>query len=381
MAENFTTQAEFKAFERQYNKIRRSNRNEREDAVGLLTPQKMRQHIRSGQDLVLDYGRQGKKVVYTLEELKQFADAIEKTKKISRNKIAGAPLLYLEKASLPEDHKRSRAQIRNATLYRVQNNMLHFQVTASDDSDKQYHQVRIRLEEWFDQMTDPRTWLSAARNAAMGRMSFDCTCGRHQFWYRYLATIGGFAVAPLEKDFPKIRNPRLTGCCCKHVLKVLRYLKSPSVHAILAKHMEKQSEAVGYADKPGGKFLRKAEIQKAKRARGSDKQHEAAKRAYEDFKKAKDTFKRKAKTKEAKAKVRALTAKLKAQESRAKAAEKKIKDMEAKAQRDVLAGRLSGQLSMAKKYKLPREDVLKDFAEENEMKTTDVEEIVKEYEL
>ena len=51
-----------------------------------------------------------------------------------------------------------------------------------------------------------------------------------------------------EQDFPKIRNPGLTGCCCKHVLKVLRVLKTNAIQAVLSRELERQSASVGFAD-------------------------------------------------------------------------------------------------------------------------------------
>ncbi len=381
MTEDFTTQAEFRAFERQFNKVRKANAQVRVDAVGLLTPELLRKHLKSGQDLVLQYGRRGATVTYTLADLQKFAKAVKTTKDTHRDKVAGVPLLQLEAASRPEDHERSRQQIKNATLYRIHNNILHFQVSASGENGKQYYQVRVRLEEWYDNMTDPRTWLSAARNCAVGRLSFDCGCGRHQYWYRYLATIGGFALSPLEKDFPKIRNPQLTGCCCKHVLKVLKQLKSASVHGLIAKELERQSKSAGYVDNKASKYLNKAELQKAKRAKGSDRDSEAAKRAYEEFQAARNTFKKQAKNLERKNRVKELTAKLKAQEARAKAIERKLADQERKAKNDALAAKLSQALNMAKKYKLPQDEVLSDFATENGLKREEVTKLVEGYKL
>lgn len=86
----------------------------------------------------------------------------------------------------------------------------------------------------------------AAKALVSGRLSFECPCGRHQYWYRYLATLGGYAIEPLERDFPKIRNPRLTGCCCKHVLRVLQELKKNRVPMVLARELEKERGRPGF---------------------------------------------------------------------------------------------------------------------------------------
>lgn len=57
-----------------------------------------------------------------------------------------------------------------------------------------------------------------------GAVRFDCDCGRHRFWYRYIASVGSFAYGKAETGFPKIRNPNLKGLACKHVIFVMRML-------------------------------------------------------------------------------------------------------------------------------------------------------------
>lgn len=47
--------------------------------------------------------------------------------------------------------------------------------------------------------------------------------------FRYLATIGGFALDPYEEAFPKIRNPKLIGVCCKHMVKTIGIMQSPLI--------------------------------------------------------------------------------------------------------------------------------------------------------
>ncbi|MCV5390784.1 phage tail protein, partial [Escherichia coli] len=82
--------------------------------------------------------------------------------------------------------------------------------------------------------------------ACAGRISFDCDCGRHQYWYRYLATMGNYCIAPpKEFAFPKIRNPELSGVACKHVLKAATMLQSLAWQRILANQMKQQARRVG----------------------------------------------------------------------------------------------------------------------------------------
>lgn len=254
----------------------------RKEGVGLLTPSLLKKHIASGQDLVLAYGRKGAGTTFqiagrtivakdgyitlTLPDLKALADAQNRAQGAFQQPVKGVPLLLLEKMSDPGDRARSK-EVRNATLYRFDKNVLFFRVSGNS---KPSYQVKIRLEEWNSAVTSSTAnYLMAARAVATGKISIECPCGRHQYWYRYLATIGGFAIAPEERDFPKIRNPGLKGCCCKHVLKVLRVLRSSTIHALLAKEMERQSSRVtGFASGARGKELSREDLAKASRVRG-----------------------------------------------------------------------------------------------------------------
>ncbi len=256
---------QLKEFEKEAAAERREARELREDAVGLLTPALLRRHIRAGTGLVLAYGRKGHTVEFTIDDLKRFVAANERAQKNFRREVRGVPLIQLEKSSDPTDIQRSR-NVRSAMLYKVNKNLLYFSVSGNI---KAHYQVRVRLEDWDMALHSTAMPLVSARAAATGRISFDCSCGRHQFWYRYLTSIGGFDVnPPKEQDFPKIRNPGLKGCCCKHVLKVLRVLKSNTVHAVLAGEIERQSATIGFADTVRSRFLKTDELRRVSLARG-----------------------------------------------------------------------------------------------------------------
>lgn len=87
--------------------------------------------------------------------------------------------------------------IKRATPVSLRHNVINIRVEASDISVHQHHIVRIRFEEW-DQMVDDiaeddKSALKITKSLCAGRVSFDCDCGRHQYWYRYIATAGNFA--------------------------------------------------------------------------------------------------------------------------------------------------------------------------------------------
>ncbi|EPA1084307.1 phage tail protein, partial [Escherichia coli] len=78
---------------------------------------------------------------------------------------------------------------------------------------------------------------------------FDCDCGRHQYWYRYIATAGNFALAPpKEYAFPKIRNPNLKGIACKHVIHAMTRLQSASWQLRIGQAMLQAAKRVGFGD-------------------------------------------------------------------------------------------------------------------------------------
>jgi len=204
---------------------------------------------------------------FTLADLRRFDDARKKAAKGFDYSSAGAPLYQLLSSSVSIDKHRAKDEIKNTVLYRIKFNELFFRVTAGPNSNVSYHQVRVRLEEWPANLAGGNKCLSSVKKACEGRISFDCDCGRHQFWYRYIATVGGFAIKPYEFSFPKIRNPQLKGCCCKHVIKTLYALRSPSIHNLLSKEMSRQADTIGFgADKKRSRYLSQEELEKAHRA-------------------------------------------------------------------------------------------------------------------
>lgn len=275
-------QKALREFDKTAAKMRKEIAEVRKSGVGILTPQLINRHLRSGQDLVLAYGRQGLTQQYTLQDLKRFADQINNAARKYQSHTKGVPLLQLEASSLPIDKQRARA-VRNARLYKIDGNMLYFRVSGVQQA---YYQVRIRMEDWGKLASRVHaSAASVAKMAAMGNLSIDCQCGRHQYWYRYLANIGAYDVSPpKEQGFPKIRNPRLTGCCCKHVLKVLAVLKTTAIHNVLAREVERVREKTTFADEKSRRFLSQKELKETSRVRGlTSKTPKEARQALRDF--------------------------------------------------------------------------------------------------
>lgn len=86
---------------------------------------------------------------------------------------------------------------------------------------------------------DPAVVRREANKMRKGGLKFDCSCDRHRYFLRYVATIGGFNAGRDETGFPKIRNPGLKGVACKHVLRVMTELESSnSVLRFLERHLQ-----------------------------------------------------------------------------------------------------------------------------------------------
>lgn len=146
------------------------------------------------------------------------------------------------------DIDRARKQITMAVPVSAVNNEIRFITNAGPDSDVNRHHVLVRFNAFAlaanklmastaKERKDPKQTANWLRKQ---KLAFDCDCGRHRYWFRYISTIGNFNAGRKELGFPKIRNPNLKGVACKHVLRVMSEVESStSVLNFLSKHMEK----------------------------------------------------------------------------------------------------------------------------------------------
>lgn len=151
-------------------------------------------------------------------------------------------------ASSDTDIDRARKQITMAAPVSAFNNEIRFITNAGPDSDVNRHHVLVRFNAFAEaanklmastakERKDPKQTANWLRKQ---KLAFDCDCGRHRYWFRYISTIGNFNAGRKELGFPKIRNPNLKGVACKHVLRVMSEVESStSVLNFLTKHMIK----------------------------------------------------------------------------------------------------------------------------------------------
>lgn len=162
----------------------------------------------------------------------------------------GATIDDILKASRPEDVQRAHEEIRWSTPVRLRNGTIDFITNASKQSTATRHYVTVVLADYGAALARAATPLQAATWLAReGHIRWDCTCGRHVFWYRYICTsIGANALRP-ETGTPRIRNPHLIGLGCKHTLRTMIELRD----SMLVRKQVAAMISAGRAhlDKPG----------------------------------------------------------------------------------------------------------------------------------
>lgn len=184
---------------------------------------KLQKKLDIGDVLNVTYGNQGGFIDLTAVDLHAFAENI----KLLQNRFKqGITAKQVIDGSRPEDLKRANEQIKFAVPVSHKDGMVNFLTDASGNGKEANHHVRVEFIA-FNSLIQTNADQKTARNLLnQGRLKFECDCGRHTYWYRYIATIGGYGCGRQENGYPKIRNPQLTGIACKHVLRVMDYIRS-----------------------------------------------------------------------------------------------------------------------------------------------------------
>ena len=167
------------------------------------------------------------------------------------NLAKGRPLNYAAadalRSGVRSDVDKARRQITSAILVSAVGGDLRFITPSGGESRASRHVVLVRLKEWENALgalagissKDEGAYRRVADNLRKGKVAFECDCERHRYYFRYLATIGGFYAGRPETGYPKIRNPGLKGVACKHVIRVMtELLHSPAVLRFLIKHLK-----------------------------------------------------------------------------------------------------------------------------------------------
>jgi len=198
-------------------RLRKAEAQQRAAARTILDPMDVAGEYDAARLLTTTLG--GKIRAITLDDLRAFSAAANKLGKRFKGGITARGIID---ASLAIDRDRANDQIRTAVVMKAQAGVLHFITNASAQSDAIRHHVHVEFPAFKAFAASPKKPDLLAKAMLDGPLKFDCDCGRHRFWFRYIATKGGFAHGRPETGFPKIRNPKLVGVACKHVLRVMQ---------------------------------------------------------------------------------------------------------------------------------------------------------------
>ncbi|PKF35569.1 hypothetical protein [Acinetobacter proteolyticus] len=204
----------------------KANQEKRESAPNILNPHEVRGEYDANRMLETTLG--GIKRIMTAEDLAQFR---RNAAIAGKNFVGGITARQVIDHSLAEDRKRARQQILWATpAYSMKNQKgtltVHFNTDASKQNGKSRHFVQIELQEYQTAIASgAHSAQKAARIMTKGKLKFDCSCGKHVYFLRYVATVGNYNAGRAETGYPKIRNPNLVGIACKHVLRVMAELE------------------------------------------------------------------------------------------------------------------------------------------------------------
>ncbi|ENV36858.1 hypothetical protein [Acinetobacter venetianus] len=154
--------------------------------------------------------------------------------------VKGITIQNIINLSMQDDIDRANQQIYMAVPLNRKGGLVHFLTNAGPNSEAQNHHVEVEFSNFNSVVFDiKKEAVNTVKNRlANGKIKFECDCGRHTYWFRYMATIGGYGLGRHEGGFPKERNPHLSGVACKHVLRVVQWITSPAGIEYLKKQVD-----------------------------------------------------------------------------------------------------------------------------------------------
>nr|WP_319566286.1 hypothetical protein [uncultured Rhodoferax sp.] len=194
----------------------------RERASDILSPSEVSGEYDAGRLLTTTLGGQIRALTH--DDLRTFRDNVKKLGKKFKGGITAKGVIDL---STKADRDRANDEIRTAIPMQSIGGRVHFVTNAGPNSDVTRHHVHIEMLNYNAAISSPGKLPELAKMLTSGPLKFDCDCGRHTFWFRFIATAGNYNAGRPENGFPKIRNPNLIGVACKHVLRVMVQLAMP----------------------------------------------------------------------------------------------------------------------------------------------------------
>lgn len=179
----------------------------------------------------------------TADDLAAFAKNIETLKEKYTRGISPRDVIEF---SLASDREKSNSEIFLCSPFKKDVSkdgsvVVRFITNASLESKSARHYVSVQLNDYskFATSTKKTAGQLTRERLINSGVKFECDCGRHTYFFRYLATAAGYALGRQELGYPKIRNPNLYGVACKHVLRVMHYMVSPLGIQYLRKQIDK----------------------------------------------------------------------------------------------------------------------------------------------
>ena len=163
-----------------------------------------------------------------------------------------SPMQVINQSRMIDIH-RANKEIFLAATFKRKGNRIYWLTNSGPNSNVDNHKVVVELLE-YDAMVIGRSSVPPAASVKKmlehGKIKFDCDCGRHQYWYRYIATIGKFNFGAHENRYPSTRNHDITGIACKHVLRVMKTLTSPYGVSKVMGYIKDDINDIGNKNKP-----------------------------------------------------------------------------------------------------------------------------------
>lgn len=169
----------------------------------------------------------GKQLTRKIEpkDLVAFKEYIDSIGKLYEGGITVEQVISL---SHIDDITRANQQIHVARPVAREAGLVHFITNSSKGSKVPYHHVNVEFQAFTKLVlnTSLIKTTTVQNQLAKGKVKFECDCGRFKYWYRYINSIGGTVLGRIENGFPKETNPQLIGIACKHILRVMHFIKS-----------------------------------------------------------------------------------------------------------------------------------------------------------
>jgi len=162
------------------------------------------------------------------------------------------------------DRQRANEQIFFASLFSRKNDTFRYVTNAWIESEDTHHYVTVQFLNYETNVTGAKKAdaYQVKTNIVGKKVRFTCDCGRHRYFYNYIAGLGNYQLGQKEIRYPYIRNEYLTGIACKHVLRVMQHITSASGVQQILMYLKKDKAKLNTEQRLKVEPVSKAEIQK-----------------------------------------------------------------------------------------------------------------------